>query len=347
LGLPEYEEKSVFELPFVYFTDPFLQFMIENADLLLQPDDPFVPTDPTNPTNPTDPTDPIDPTDPKPTDPKPTDPKPTDPKPTEPNPTEPKPTDPKPTEPQPTEPKPTEPKPTEPKPTEPKPTEPKPTDPPIDPNLTPLDPGFRYPSESVPEDWFNNTLFIGDSRIVGLRDYARFSGASYFCDVGMTVFSVWNKTLSDNNGLSDNSFSNTKLEDLFKSKKFDKIFINFGLNECGYPYSTLTFAYKQFLTKVRQLQPDAIIVLQGIMSVTSKKANQANYFQPSNLQKISNFFASLADGKKVFYIDVNEFFTDKNGYLLSGLTTDGCHPTATGYKKWKEWLAYAAGTLGV
>ena len=35
LGLPEYEEKSVFELPFVYFTDPFLQFVIENADLLL------------------------------------------------------------------------------------------------------------------------------------------------------------------------------------------------------------------------------------------------------------------------------------------------------------------------
>jgi len=157
----------------------------------------------------------------------------------------------------------------------------------------------------------------------------------------MTVFNYKTKELSDK------SFGKTTLEALLKSKKFDKIFINFGLNECGYDYRYLTAAYKAFLQTVRQLQPNAIIVLQGIMSVTPKKAAQASYFQPSNLQKISKFYASLADGKKVFYIDVNEFFTDENGYLLSGMTNDGYHPTATGYKKWKEWLAYAAGTLGV
>lgn len=293
LGLTDYQDKSVFELPFIYFSDPVLQFMVENAHLMMQPDDTQPSDEPTDSTStqPTDPTHTIPPA-------------------------------------------------TSTDPTFPTVTPPT-TLPTVDPNLTPMDPGFRYPTDSVQESWFHNTLFIGDSRTVGLRDYARFSGASYFCDVGMTVYSVWE------NSLSDVSFSKTTLEALLKSKRFDKIFINFGLNECGYPYNGFTLAYKNFVQKVRQHQPDAVIVLQGIMSVTPGKAAQGDYFSPASLQKRNNYISSLADGKKTFYVDVNLYFTDENGFLLASITNDGYHPTATGYKKWKEWIAYAAGTLGV
>lgn len=308
LNLPDYSDMSIFELPFVYYTDDVLQFMVENKDALMNTE----PTDPTPP--PTEPTNPTDPTQPTQTDP------PTEPSDTAPSdsvePTQPTETDP-----------PTEPPTTQPKPTEP--TYPK------------EEPNFNFPGDPVDSDWFDNVLFIGDSRVVGLRDYARSGNADYFCDVGMTVFSVNNKKLKDKN------FSTMSLKQLLGTKQYDKIYIAFGLNEAGYPFESFKLAYQKFYEQVRAAQPNAVIILQSVMSVTRGQAAKASYFSPSYLQRMSNIMAGLANGTNTFYVDVNEYFADSNGYLFASLTNDGYHPTGAAYRRWQDWIAYIVGTLNV
>ena len=58
-------------------------------------------------------------------------------------------------------------------------------------------PIVKAPPVVVTEEWFDDALFIGDSRVVGLRDYARLGKADYFCSVGLTVFDAVKIKLSD------------------------------------------------------------------------------------------------------------------------------------------------------
>ncbi len=302
LNLPDYGDKSIFELPFLVYSDPVLQFMLEHAEQMQRPPKP---TDFPVPTTASTPAATGGTTSPQPTDPTHT----AGPLPS---------TDPV-----------------------PPPTTSSTTAPPPPPTQSPGGPNFNYPGPAVNDAWFDNTLFIGDSRVVGLREFARSGKADYFCDVGMNVFNASSKQLSDK------GFSKQTLSSLLSSRKYDKIFIAFGLNESGYPYSSFTWQYENFVKEVRRQQPDAVIILMGVMSVTRKFAATANYFQPSHLAKMSAFIKSLADGKKTFYVDVNEYFADSEGYLYTSLTNDGHHPTGNGYREWRRWIAYICGTLKI
>lgn len=201
--------------------------------------------------------------------------------------------------------------------------------------------GVDLTTGAVPDSWFDNVLFIGDSRTVGLREYCRSGNAEYFCDVGMSVFNYKDKALSDKN------FSNKSLKSLLSGKTYDKIFISLGINECGYPASTLIKAYQELVDMVRQAQPNAKIILQGIMAVGSSKAASASYFAPSIIQSINDRIQEISDGTSVFYIDVNEYFTDSSGCLKSELSGDGVHLYAKYNELWADWIAFAVGKLNI
>lgn len=203
------------------------------------------------------------------------------------------------------------------------------------------DPNADFSVGAVDESWFDNVLFIGDSRTVGLRDYARSGKADYFCSVGMSVFNFKSRTASDKN------FSEQKLEALLKSKTYDKIFISLGINECGYPLKTLMNAYTDLVDMVRQHQPDAKIILQGIMAVSRSYAKNGSSFSPSNINKINDEIRALADGASIYYIDVNEYFADEDGYLIKEVSGDGCHPSGKYYGVWANWIAFAVGQIGI
>ena len=319
LGLEDYMDKSIFELPFLAKTDEMLMFYIEYADELraelTEPTEPEDPTEPTQEptTQPTDPT--TVPTQPTtvPTDP-------TDNQPTQPST--------KPTE------KPTQP--TE-KPTQPKPTEPtKPAE----------KPALDFPEGRVDDSWFENTLFIGDSRMLGLSLYARSGNAHYFAAASINFSTVLKNKIGD-----QGNFEEQKLEELLSSHQYDKIVVNIGLNDAGYGKTWFEKNLGKFMETVRRLQPDAKIILNGIMPVTKSYIKNSKYggdhWEPATLAKLNEILKSYANGTDVFYIDCNDYFADSNGYLYKELTGDGCHPTAKHYKTWREWMNWAIYCLGI
>lgn len=205
------------------------------------------------------------------------------------------------------------------------------------------EPAATQPTATVPVDTepapteqedrtLDRVLFIGDSRTCGLRDHARIEGADYFCDVGMSVFNVGKKKLTDD------GFRNRTLEELLAGEEYTCVTVNLGLNESGYPIESLMSAYQELLTKIVQTQPQAVIVLQGILAVGKSWAESAPYASPENLTAINRRIAALADGYRVFYIDANEAFADSEGYLPESITWDGCHLYAKDTDLWSQWF---------
>lgn len=184
-------------------------------------------------------------------------------------------------------------------------------------------------------------LFIGDSRTCGLRDHARLDGADYFCDVGMSVFNVGSKRLSDGN------FQNQTLAGLLAEREYTAVFVSLGLNEAGYPINSLERAYQELVNTIVQTQPQAVIILQGVMTVSRGWAQQAPYASPDNLELINSRIQNIAEHFRVYYIDANEEFADAEGYLPDNMTADGCHFYAKYTHLWSQWLCEEVERLNI
>ena len=112
-----------------------------------------------------------------------------------------------------------------------------------------------------------DALFIGDSRTVGLMEYAGIDGADYFCTVGMSVFNIHKKPVSVPN------VGKVTLTELLNSKKYGKIYIMLGINEVGYKFSNTIEKYSELIEFVKSKQSDAVIFIQANLHVTKSRSD--------------------------------------------------------------------------
>lgn len=182
------------------------------------------------------------------------------------------------------------------------------------------------------EHYFDDALFIGDSRLEASARYARLGNADYFTGVGMTVFQLFSQQCYDDN------FSTTDLETLLTERTYGKIYLMLGINEAGYALDSLEDAYARDLAKIRQLQPGAKIFLLKIYGVSREQAEASGWLAPENLDRINDGIESLCDGKTVVCLDPREIYEDGEGYLREDCSDDGVHPYVKDLGAFNEWL---------
>ena len=192
-----------------------------------------------------------------------------------------------------------------------------------------------YEFTEVDDDYFADALFIGDSRTVGLSEYCEEldSRATFYSKISLTIYNVLNTEFikTDNGKIT--------VEQALSENQFSKIYIMLGLNEIGTGTpETFCVAYSEVIDKIRQLQPDAIIYIQGIMHVTEKKSSSDKYINNVNINIRNAALSELADNKTIFYIDMNEAVDDENGNLLAELSFDDVHLKASSYERWHQYL---------
>ena len=183
---------------------------------------------------------------------------------------------------------------------------------------------------TVDDSYFDDALLIGDSRTDGLRLYSNPGKAEHFCATSLNIYKVMN---------SDLEVRGCKgLRSLLQNVKFGKIYIMFGINECGYPTSSFFDKYKEVVDEIRALQPDAIIYIQSICYVTQKKEAKDPVFSTANLKEKNEAIKTLANDVDIFYLEVNDALNDGTDHLPSDYTGDGVHLKASCYKYWHDYL---------
>jgi len=205
------------------------------------------------------------------------------------------------------------------------------------------DPGVRalttsYPYEKVKDKYFKDALFIGDSRIEGLKIYSELADdAEFYCKEGTTIY----RLLVDKMATIevDGEEKDVTIIKALKKKTFGKIYIMVGINELGYR-TTADFAekYADVVDKIRRLQPEAVIYVCGIMNVTESYSDSRDTVNNENINAKNVEIAKLADGMNVFYLDVNPDLSDKNYNIKEKYSWDGVHLKAEYYKLWVKFL---------
>lgn len=173
--------------------------------------------------------------------------------------------------------------------------------------------------------YFDDALFIGDSRMVGIRDYGTLDNSTYFCTEGLSTYKV------DSEYINGYNFSG-----ILQSRQFGKVYIMLGINEVGNDFNYTVNAYNSLINTVKQYQPNAIIVVLANLHVTA--GAQTDLISNERINYLNASIAQFADNKTVYYLDVNPVFDDPDGNLRSDATGDGVHVYANYYPTWCDWL---------
>ena len=206
----------------------------------------------------------------------------------------------------------------------------------------------RQKSVIVPEgpdagaSYFDDAVFIGDSRTEGFRMHSGISAtkADFLTKVGMSV--DWVCSENENRWLEfPGEDQKMSVITALGRKQYKKIYISLGINETGWMTDEeFTSLYRNFLERIRQIQPDAEIYLQGIIHVTQARSDDGVNTN-ARVNEMNCLIMDLAAETGAHYLDLNEVMTNENGHLFAyGAAKDGVHMTKSFYEVWYLYLRH-------
>lgn len=77
--------------------------------------------------------------------------------------------------------------------------------------------------------------------------------------------------------------------------------------------------YAELVEHIRELQPDAWIVLEANLHVTQAQSEKDDIFNNENINQVNENIRQLAQENGLGYLDANVLFDDENGCLKAGL----------------------------
>ena len=128
------------------------------------------------------------------------------------------------------------------------------------------------------------------------------------------------------------------LEDILAEKQYRKIYLMLGINELGYDAEQTVKRFEEEVLKLRKLQPEAKIVLEANLHVTTARSGRDAIFNNESINGINENIRQIAEKYGFSYIDVNEIFDDETGGLNPEYTHDEVHVLGKYYQQWADWI---------
>lgn len=169
------------------------------------------------------------------------------------------------------------------------------------------------------EDWFRDAAFIGDSRMKGIMNFAKFEYAADFSHVGLTVADVFTKPYIETPSGS------VTVSEALQGGTYGKIYMMTGLNELGW-YDTDKFIeyYGDLVDHAKQTHPEAQIYVIGIMPVGAKATAEQAHLTNDRVQMFNGLILGMCEAKQVYFVDGFEAVAS-NGSLPDDASPDGVH----------------------
>ncbi len=145
-----------------------------------------------------------------------------------------------------------------------------------------------------------------------------------------------------NAGISGNTTDDILARlDAVISAKPQKLFLMIGINDLlrNKDISYVFTNYEEIIGKISLKSPNTKIYIQSVLPMNNNIVGSK--FGTVDSQRIINLnskIKSLADGNKVFFIDLYPYFCGVDNKLAAGYTKDGLHLNSHGYAVWKNLI---------
>lgn len=187
--------------------------------------------------------------------------------------------------------------------------------------------------------WFSDAVFIGDSRVAGLRLYSGITADATFLDhTGLTVYEV-----KEGKKVIRRGDQKISVLDALAGGTYGKVYIALGVNELGY-FNPDGFAETcgEVVEAIREELPEARIYIQSLIPVNTEKckANDIPYYITNEgiagyNEALSAYFAD----KSVYLLGIPDGLVEANGEIYKDYSADGVHFKKDGYVLWLNYLS--------
>ena len=189
---------------------------------------------------------------------------------------------------------------------------------------------------SVDNSYFDDALFIGDSRMVGLSQYCQDidARATFYAKKSLSIYNI-----RDDKWIETEDGEEISLAEALETNHFSKIYIMVGINELGRGDEVdFREAYQDVINQIQAAEPDAYIFINSIMHVSGEKNETDELYNNTNINIRNDAIKTLEDRQNIFYLNINEAVDDEEGNLDAETTSDGVHLKGACYEPWHEYL---------
>lgn len=188
-------------------------------------------------------------------------------------------------------------------------------------------------SDSVGNEYFNDAVFIGNSRTEGLILNTGLSNAIAYTYKGLMVDTVFTKPVIYKDG------EKLSVMEALKTTDFGKVYLMFGINETGWKYEEVFIRqYGKMIDEIKEINPEALIYIQEILPVTEEVSEAHSYVKNEKIDEYNTLLCKLAEEKQVYYVDTANAVAGSDGFLPEDAAVDGIHLKKSYCEKWLEYL---------
>ncbi len=188
-------------------------------------------------------------------------------------------------------------------------------------------------SDSVSNAYFDDAVFIGNSRTEGLILNTGLSNATAYTYKGLMVDTVFTKPVIYKDG------EKLSVMEALKRTDFKKVYLMFGINETGWKYEEVFIRqYGKIIDEIREINPGAEIYIQEIFPVTKEVSETHSYVKNEKIEEYNTLLRKLAEEKQVYYVDTANAVAGSDGCLPGEAAVDGIHLKKAYCEKWLEYL---------
>ena len=197
--------------------------------------------------------------------------------------------------------------------------------------------------EEAPMEYWDHTVFIGDSVSVMLESYCNSSqalgGAKFLCAGSMSATNMiaglilpeWPK----------GSGQHPPIGESVKATGADVVYIMLGMNNI----SMGDKAFQDMQTIAHEIQdanPDAVLIFQSVTPMTETSPRRTEKLNNDTINAYNEKIKNMAQEHEWYYVNVAEAVQDENGFLRPEFCSDpkamGMHFTYDGTKAWVAYL---------
>lgn len=182
--------------------------------------------------------------------------------------------------------------------------------------------------------YLDDAVFIGDSRTQGLQLGTGLTTPRFLAERGMSIDKMGEEALYE---LATGELGTAY--DVLGERTYGKAYVMFGINEIGWPYPEIFIEdYRNLLQKMKTIQPDMTIYVQGIIPVSAEKDAEGDVFTNEKIRQRNQMIEQLANEEGCIYLSPGDALIGEDGALKPDASSDGIHLTAQYCELWLEYL---------
>lgn len=186
----------------------------------------------------------------------------------------------------------------------------------------------------IDDSYFEDALFIGDSRMEGFRNFSGITKGNFVTAVGMELDNIY----------STPQIATAKgpvlVMDALKNLNYSKIYMMIGTNELGaYDMEAVKESFRNVLNDIKRYasSTDPVVYVYSVGYVEEALVTTGDYVNNTNVDTVNGKILEICKEDGYHYINLNEIFSDGNHSLVPGASEDGIH---LNQEYCKMWLNY-------